>query len=672
MKCFIIIFLHLISCNLFAQDELNLRKDSIIITTRTIQDKSSFRYGILGGISSIQNTSSLSIVPGATDCGYLTGGNAQGTFGGIHADYFVLDDYISLSGRILYASRPATLTAETSNYLVLNQDLQYSPLTIEHNFTTELEYIIADLGINFQPFQNFPVYCRTSFDIGDSQIKNSYLQYEKILSPINVLFPNNTKIRVTGTGSLETALSYGVNIAVGAYIEFQPSLYINPEIHVRKGLNSILQNDQSWTISSVDASIGIMYRYHSSVEIIDTQYINNVPLIPPPTPIVNLIPPVAIGTISSNPLSIQETIVTQTFPLLPYIFFDSISTEVTSRYLIDNRSFTESNLSKETLKTYYNMINIIANRMKLYPQSSILLTGTTDGKELSSIAKRNQLALQRAESIKNILVSQFLIDSKRIAVKYRDVPVSSSSDKYPEGIEENRRVEISSENIELLQPVIHTKFQEFAPIYKTQMFKTSVDTPSIVQSWRLDISYKGQAISSINNNGIPPEQLEIELDSKDLIALGNSIDISDSLDASLTIKQDNDIEHVSTCKLAINKTMNQFEISRLSLIVFDFDQSDISDINKSMMKSFVRDALRPNSIATITGSTDRLGEIEYNEELSANRANTVRDYLKSIQPTINIGSTKGIGASLLPFDNNLAEGRYYCRTVSVEVKTPRQ
>jgi outer membrane protein OmpA-like peptidoglycan-associated protein len=193
-----------------------------------------------------------------------------------------------------------------------------------------------------------------------------------------------------------------------------------------------------------------------------------------------------------------------------------------------------------------------------------------------------------------------------------------------------------------------------------------------VQSWRLDISYKGQAISSINNNGIPPEQLEIELDSKDLIALGNSIDISDSLDASLTIKQDNYIEHVSTCKLAINKTMNQFEISRLSLIVFDFDQSDISDINKSMMKSFVRDALKPNSIATIRGSTDRLGEIEYNEQLSANRANTVRDYLKSIQPTINIGSTKGIGASLLPFDNNLAEGRYYCRTVSVEVKTPRQ
>jgi outer membrane protein OmpA-like peptidoglycan-associated protein len=670
MKYVILIILHFISCTLFAQDEMNPIKDSMIIIKSTIQDKSSFRYGVLGGISSIKNTSSLSIVPGTTDCGYLTGGNAQGIFGGIHLDYFVLDDYISLSGRLLYATRPATLTAVTANYLVLNQDLQYSPLTIEHNFTAE--YIIADFGLNFQPFQNFPVYCRTSFDIGDSQIKNSYLQYEKILSPINVLFPNNTKIRVTGSGSLETALSYGVNLALGAYIEFQPSLYINPEIHFRKGLNSILQNDQSWTISSIDASIGIMYRYHSSVEVIDTQFINNVPLIPPPSPIVNLIPPVAIGTISSNPLSIQETIVTQTFPLLPYIFFDSISTEVSSRYLIDNSSFTESMLSKETLITYYNLINIIANRMKLYPQSSIVLTGTTDGKELSSIAKRTQLAQQRAESIKNLLVSQFFIDAKRIAVKHRDVPVSSSSDKYQEGIEENRRVEISSDNIELLQPVIHTKFQEFAPIYKTQMFKTSVDTPSIVNSWRLDISYKGKPISSVNKSGIPPEQLELELESKDLIALGNSIDISDSLDAFLTIKQDNDIEHISTCKLAINKTMNQFEISRLSLIVFDFDQSDISDINKSMMKSFVRDALKPNSVATITGSTDRLGEIEYNEELSANRANAVRDYLKGIQPSINIGSTKGIGASLLPFDNNLAEGRYYCRTVSVEVKTPRQ
>ena len=370
MKYVILIILHFISCTLFAQDEMDPIKDSMIITKSTIQDKSSFRYGVLGGISSIKNTSSLSIVPGTTDCGYLTGGNAQGIFGGIHLDYFVLDDYISLSGRLLYATRPATLTAVTANYLVLNQDLQYSPLTIEHNFTAELEYIIADFGLNFQPFQNFPVYCRTSFDIGDSQIKNSYLQYERILSPINVLFPNNTKIRVTGSGSLETALSYGVNLALGAYIEVQPSLYINPEIHFRKGLNSILQNDQSWTISSIDASIGIMYRYHSSVEVIDTQFINNVPLIPPPSPIVNLIPPVAIGTISSNPLSIQETIVTQTFPLLPYIFFDSISTEVSSRYLIDNSSFTESMLSKETLITYYNLINIM------------IITNTTQGEKL--------------------------------------------------------------------------------------------------------------------------------------------------------------------------------------------------------------------------------------------------------------------------------------------------
>ncbi|MEY3312027.1 MAG: hypothetical protein RL348_1370, partial [Bacteroidota bacterium] len=91
MKYVILIILHFISCTLFAQDEMNPIKDSMIIIKSTIQDKSSFRYGVLGGISSIKNTSSLSIVPGTTDCGYLTGGNAQGIFGGIHLDYFVLD-----------------------------------------------------------------------------------------------------------------------------------------------------------------------------------------------------------------------------------------------------------------------------------------------------------------------------------------------------------------------------------------------------------------------------------------------------------------------------------------------------------------------------------------------------------------------------------------------------
>lgn len=115
---------------------------------------------------------------------------------------------------------------------------------------------------------------------------------------------------------------------------------------------------------------------------------------------------------------------------------------------------------------------------------------------------------------------------------------------------------------------------------------------------------------------------------------------------------------------------NVFEVSRLSLIVFDFNRFDISNQNKRMMQQFVKDAIKSTSQTTITGTTDRLGEADYNIELSKSRALSVRDYLLSIQPTLQLKEVKGIGASILPFDNNVPEGRYYCRTVSIEVKTP--
>jgi outer membrane protein OmpA-like peptidoglycan-associated protein len=70
------------------------------------------------------------------------------------------------------------------------------------------------------------------------------------------------------------------------------------------------------------------------------------------------------------------------------------------------------------------------------------------------------------------------------------------------------------------------------------------------------------------------------------------------------------------------------------------------------------------------GSTDNLGELSHNQELSTQRAENVRDLILADKPDSKITSTKGIGPSNLLYDNHLPEGRYYCRTVRVEVATP--
>ena len=125
-------------------------------------------------------------------------------------------------------------------------------------------------------------------------------------------------------------------------------------------------------------------------------------------------------------------------------------------------------------------------------------------------------------------------------------------------------------------------------------------------------------------------------------------------------------------KQAIKNTQNTFEISRLSLIVFEYDESTLSDKNARMMKEFLKKEIGPESRIEITGSTDRLGEVDYNIELSQDRAKAVERFMRSVQSNLNIISVKGIGSSRMLFDNTLPEGRYYCRTVSIEVKNPIQ
>ena len=55
---------------------------------------------------------------------------------------------------------------------------------------------------------------------------------------------------------------------------------------------------------------------------------------------------------------------------------------------------------------------------------------------------------------------------------------------------------------------------------------------------------------------------------------------------------------------------------------------------------------------------------------SAARAESVKAILLSQNPVYEKLEARGIGPAPTLYDNNLPEGRFYCRTVAVEVKTP--
>ncbi len=404
------------------------------------------------------------------------------------------------------------------------------------------------------------------------------------------------------------------------------------------------------------------------------------PIPPPPPPVVvetpKIAPPpaVVIQSVSSEPLQVQETIVTQTFPLLPYIFFDSAKADIPAKFMPrsagQSAQFSEADLPKETLPTYYTMLSLLGKRLASLPTQRITITGTTDGKELPTSAQRSALAKERAAAIANFLTKEWSIPRERFVLQTRDIPELPSNQKYREGMEENRRAEIAADNTYVLSPVVHSRFLEFAPVQNKQIFSVQTLHPELAESWNLSMSYKGTLINQTNGMGSPATSVPVELSTDETSKIGKEISSKDSLRGLLTIKQKDGSLVSAECYFPIIKSQNQFEVSRLSLIVFDFDRSDISDQNKDMMKKFVNEALQPSSVSAITGTTDKLGEADHNQLLSEERAMSVRDFLLSLKPGASISSVKGLGASKLLYDNTLPEGRYYCRTVSLEVKTP--
>jgi outer membrane protein OmpA-like peptidoglycan-associated protein len=105
------------------------------------------------------------------------------------------------------------------------------------------------------------------------------------------------------------------------------------------------------------------------------------------------------------------------------------------------------------------------------------------------------------------------------------------------------------------------------------------------------------------------------------------------------------------------------EIDKYSLILFEFDKADIEGTNKKII-DFIKSRIKKNSSVKIEGFTDRTGDALYNKKLSERRANTT---LKSL--SFMNSEAVGIGEDLLLHDNDLPEGRFYCRTVDITVET---
>ncbi len=381
------------------------------------------------------------------------------------------------------------------------------------------------------------------------------------------------------------------------------------------------------------------------------------------------------GVEIKNPVfKIEEFVLNRLDPLLNYIFFEENSAEMSKKYKMlrseNKKDFNIDSLYQiSTLDIYYNILNIIGVRLNKFPDAGLTIIGCNS--DLSVEKGNTALSQKRAEFIKQYLVNVWKISDKRIIVKSQNLSDKASTPyTEPDKIQENRRAEIYSDDYRILEPVFIENIQRTSnpPIAR---FKSTSNSNAGLKNWEIKAYQdKSKELDTFKINGTnnPPVKNDWQLENDQLTVpkLKNPIKyiLTVTDNKGKTFTTDNQELAVEVIKISEKRVLriDDYEIEKFSLILFDFDKSNIESNNKKII-DYISKRVKPESIIEIKGYTDRTGDAQYNMKLSEKRAGSVksalnRDDAKSI----------GIGEQEFIYNNDIPEGRFYSRTVEVTVK----
>lgn len=379
--------------------------------------------------------------------------------------------------------------------------------------------------------------------------------------------------------------------------------------------------------------------------------------------------------------------VREVFPLRNYVFFDLGSTEIPDRYELlgkgQVKNFREDQLemfipknlsgrSARQMTVYYNVLNIIGDRMVNNPTANVRLVGSSekgveDGRAMS-------------ESIKDYLVEIFEIDPSRITTEGREKPVVPS--EQPGGTREldllragDRRVSIESTSPALLLEFQSGPGAQLKPVEITALQEAPLESYVTVRvdgarkafsSWHLIfMDEKGQ-----EQYFGPYTQERVSIPGKSI--LGDRPE--GQYKVTMMGKSDNGdmVKRETSVQMVLWTPPQEEEVMRFS-VIYEFDESKAINLYEKYLAEVVAPKIPKGSKVIIHGYTDIIGSEDYNEELSLARAGNVRTILENSLAKAGrsdvIFEVFGFGEdeNLSPFDNEFPEERFYNRTVIVDI-----
>jgi hypothetical protein len=377
----------------------------------------------------------------------------------------------------------------------------------------------------------------------------------------------------------------------------------------------------------------------------------------------------------------------ETFPLRNYIFFDGGSTQIPDRYVKLNKQqvvgFKEDQLEEFTSKhpsgrsarqmnVYYNVINILGNRMYKYPGSRVTLVGSSE----NGINDAKKMA----ESVKSYLVDIFGISRGRITTTGRLKPKLPS--EKPGGElelillrEGDQRVSIESNSPEILMefqsgPEVPLKPVEIVtllePVAEGKVRFTAKGWDEAFTDWTFSLKDERGRMRFFG----PFTEESVHLSEKNI--LENHAKNTYNAIMTGTTRMGKTITREASFKLDHAVAPKVLEVTRFS-IIYEFDDSKAITIYEKYLTEIVTAKIPQGGKVIIRGHTDNIGDTDYNLNLSIARANDVKKIIGAALEKANRKDVKfevsGLGEneSESPFENKYPEERFYNRTVIIDI-----
>ena len=514
------------------------------------------------------------------------------------------------------------------------------------------------------------------------------------------------------SGALPSVTPYTVSLMGGLAWEIplnsKRTVYITPEVFYSFPLTPVIPSSAlngAWSVHQIRA--GIALKFAPERKVIDTN--STPPQTPPdsppvvvgtpPTKVENKRPPetgvetggkelsatlTAVGVerdgkeLPDVTFRVEEFLSTNLRPLLPYVFFEQGSDNIPERYdrlsMRDVNDFQVDKLHNyEMLETYHHIMNIVGRRMRSHPRAKLTITGCNDNTAPGERGNTS-LSYRRAKAVRDYLSNVWNIDTARMPIQIRNLPATptvSNTKLYDnEVVQENRRTEFSSDTWEILEPIKTTDTVRTVspPIIR---FRPRVMLPQgNVKEWRITIRQEGQKLKEFWGTGSIPAILDWNLAENQATIpraptpLEYTLSVVDDTGNRLSAQGASPVEQI-TIQRKRRERLKDREVDRYSLILFDFDKSNLTT-TQNRIASFIKTQIQPEATVRISGYTDYTNPLDYSLRLSKARARETASALDLIKKA----EVRGLGKTVLLYDTEIPEGRFYCRTVTIIVETP--